>query len=234
MSETHYAPAVGDKFYKDGRVKYFPGNTIICFADPKSQAYQEAEWVQQQIVNEAYGNKFTMLPPSSFHMTVFELLCDEVRDEEHWSSHLSLDAPLVETDQYFIETVPQVKAPANFRMQFTGLGLGRSGIMLNLKPADDETHQAIWQYRDELSEVTGIRFPNHETYGFHLSLAYRIIQLSDDEETQLEQLARQVNQRLVETCDVFDTGQPMLTFFDDMFAFVPIDKRHTLKSRSTS
>jgi hypothetical protein len=233
MSDNQYAPAVGNKFYEDGSIRQFPGNTVICFADPQSQVYQEAEWVQQQLQHAPYADKFAMLPPSSFHMTVFELICDQVRDPEKWSSQLSLGAPLEETDRYFMETVATVTPPTNFRMTFAQLNVGETGLSLRLQPADDETKTAIRQYRDNLAEATGIRFPDHETYAFHLSLAYRIIVLNDDEAQQLAQLAERINQQLSETFGVFDTGQPTLTFFNDMFAFVPIDERHTLASRSS-
>jgi hypothetical protein len=233
MSDTQYAPAVGHKFYEDGRVRQFPGNTIICFADPQSPACQEAEWVQEHLKLQPYGDKFSPLPPSSFHMTVFELLCDQVRKPEKWSSALELDAPLVETDQHFIETVPTVMPPSNFQMVFDNFHVSKSGLSLALLPADDENAKAIRQYRDDLAEATGLRFPDHDSYGFHLSLGYGIVKLTDTETQQLQQFAKHVNQRLNRTFGIFDTGQPTLTFFDDMFAFVPVDERHTLVSRSS-
>lgn len=232
MTSLRYAPSVGQKFYENGRVRQFPGNTIICFADPQGQAYQDAEWVQSQLLQEPYGHKYAMLPPSSFHMTVFELLCDEVRVAEKWSSGLALDASLEETDDYFIETVAQVPSPDNFRMEFSHLNLGTSGLSLYLKPVDDDVEKALCDYRDTLAEATQIRFPDHDSYGFHLSLAYRIIELTEDEKQQEQQFAERMNQQLSETFGVFDTGKPTLTFFDDMFTFLPADKRHTLKSRN--
>jgi len=231
MTEIQYAPAVGEKFYEDGSVRQFAGNTVICFADPESEAYQSAEWVQGQILSESYADKFTMLPPSSFHMTVFELLCDQIRTPDLWSSKLALDTPLIETDDFFIEVLEQVPRPDNFKVKFSGLHLGRSGLMFGLEPINDEMNRLMRGYRDRLAEVTGVRQPHHDDYGFHLSLAYRIIETTDAEEAQLEQLAQRIDARLNETFDVFDTGQPQLTFFDDMFAFVPENERFTLKSR---
>lgn len=231
MSALKYGPAVESKFDKNGHVLQFPGNTIICFADPQSSAYQEAEWAQQHLAKQPYAHKFAMLPPSSFHMTVIELLCDDVRQVERWSSHLPLDSPLAETDEYFIQTVARVAPPSNFRMVFSHLSLGTVGLSLTLTPADDETASALQNYRDAIAEVTGVRFPDHSSYVFHLSLAYRIIQLSDKEAQQLETVAQQINQRLSEHFGVLNTGQPVLTFFDDMFAFYTTDQRYKLKSR---
>lgn len=231
MTEINYAPDVGRKFYEDGRVRQFAGNTVICFADPDGQAYNDAEWVQQEILKEPYGQNFAMLPPSSFHMTVFELLCEDVRIPEKWSSQLALDMSLIETDEFFIEAFQHVPTPENFQMRFGELSLGKTGLSLRLEPIDDAMNTLIRGYRDQLSEATGLRQPSHEIYVFHLSLAYRIILPTDEEEAQLQALAERVNARLRETFGVFDTGKPTLTFFDDMFAFVPEDERLTLKSR---
>jgi hypothetical protein len=231
MTQPHHAPDVGHKFHADGSVRHFPGNTIICIADPAGQAYQDATWVQDELLKTPYSHKFAMLPPSSFHMTVFDLLCDAVRTPEKWSSKLALDAPLIQTDEFFIDAVQNVPAPDNFRMTFQHLNLGTNGLSLYLKPIDDAMNQLIRGYRDQLADATGVRQPNHDTYAFHLSLAYRILQTTDDEEAQLIALADRINARLSDSFGVFDTGQPMLTFFDDMFAFLPESERMTLTSR---
>lgn len=231
MTQQRYAPDVGHKFHADGSVRHFPGNTIICFADPVGQAYQDAAWVQHELLKTSYNHKFAMLPPSSFHMTVFDLLCDDVRSPDKWSSKLALDATLIETDEFFINAIQHIPAPDNFRMTFQHLNLGTNGLSLYLKPIDDAMNQLIRGYRDQLADATGVRQPNHDAYAFHLSLAYRILQTTDEEEAQLIELADRINARLSDSFGVFDTGQPTLTFFDDMFAFLPEHERMTLSSR---
>jgi len=233
MSDKQYAPAVGNKFYEDGSVRQFPGNTVICFANPESRVYQEAEWVQHQLQQQPYGDKFSLLPPASFHMTVFELVCDQVRTPEKWSSALELTTSLEDTDTYFIECVAQITLPTNCHMIFDKFHISVSGLSLALLPADDASATTLRQYRDDLADVTGVRSPDHESYGFHLSLGYGIVALTELETQQIQQFTKHVNQRLNRTFGIFDIGQPILTFFDDMFAFVPVDKRHMLASRSS-
>jgi len=46
-----------------------------------------------------------------------------------------------------------------------------------------ESERLIRQYRDDVSAHLGVRAPNHLTYGFHISLAYRIFELEDADET---------------------------------------------------
>lgn len=228
---SRYTATVGKKFHQDGTVRHYPGNTIICYCDPDENAYAQAEWVQQRLMACAFAPKFTLLPLSSMHMTVIQLLCDQARKPEKWSSKLALDAPLMETDTFFLDTVPKVLTPRNFRMAFKLLWQSSSGISIRLQPADDASHKAIWRYRHAIAQATGVRFPDHDQYEFHISLAYQIMELDAAETDGMQAFRQQVDTHLRQHFDIFDTGEPYLTFFDDMFAFVTADERHKLKSR---
>lgn len=231
MSDIVYAPAVGNKFYEDGTVRQFPGNTVICFVDPQSAVYAHCDWMQEQLRSLPFAHKFTLLPMPSMHMTVFEFITDATRMPEKWSSHLALDASLEETDAYFIKTFAQVPPPNGFQMVFDKVRSGAVGISIRLRPANDESALRLKQYRDALAKTTGVRFPDHESYVFHISLAYHIQRQTDEEAAQFAALLADINEKMRDAFGVFQTGQPQLTFFDDMFEFVPTEKRHMLKSR---
>lgn len=224
-----YTNEVGRKFYPDGSPRLFPGNTTICFVDPDSPIGQAGRAFQVAL-REAFGPKFAPLPPSSFHMTTMELLCDEVRAPERWSSQLALDAPLAATDAFFVERVGPLPAPAGLTMRLTTVG-HRHGILLNLEPADAATGEALRAYREAVAAATGVRFPDHDSYGFHISLAYRIIHLDTAEEAALAALAAAWLPRLRDAGAAIALPPPALTFFDDMVRFVTAEERHTLRSR---
>ena len=226
---TNYTTEIGRKFHADGRVRTFAGNTIICFVPPDSHVFRLAEWVQMQVRSCTFAHKFAFLPPDSFHMTVMELLCDETRNAERWTSALPLDAPLAVTDDYFIKTVPTVAPPAAIRMRF--VETTRKSFTINLRPADAETAQALRTYRDGVAAVTGVRAPDHDQYQFHISLAYRLIHLTAAEEAALDQLLTTVDQYLHEHFGHFEPAAPQLTLFDDMFCFATVDERATLRTR---
>jgi hypothetical protein len=175
MSHTR---VVGTKFHPDGSVRQFPGNTIICYCDPASNTYALLDWTQQEIKMQPFADKITLLPMSSMHMTVMQLLCIDHRVAAEWSKNLSLEATVEEADQFFIETVAKVPPPDNFRMAYTGLAVSDVGFGFGLKPADAATHEAIWAFRNAIAEATGVRFPNHNDYKFHISLGYLIVQLT--------------------------------------------------------
>lgn len=230
-TDIRYTATVGKKFHPDGSVRPYPGNTIICYCDPEDNAYQQAKWVQGQLAQQPFAHKYSLLPLSSMHMTVIQLLCDQAREPQRWSRKLSLDAPLTETDAFFLATVPTVPQPDTFRMAYQRLWKGTAGISLRLEPADEATAESIWAYRNAIAAVTGVRFPDHDTYAFHISLAYQIVALNQAEEQAMGAFRQQVDAYQQQHFGIFSTGEPYLTFFDDMFAFVTADQRHTLKSR---
>lgn len=227
---ARYTREVGRKFYADGTPRIFAGNTIICMVDPASPIGQAAAAFQQSIGGLPFGAKFAMLPPSSFHMTVMELLCDETRLPERWSPQLDLAAPLAETDAFFLARVPAVPAPDRLVMRAEGVA-HRQGLMVMLQPADDAVATAIWGYRAAIAAATGVRFPDHDAYRFHISLAYRLVELEPAEEQALADHCASWAARLCAAGAAISLPAPALTFFDDMFRFVPAAERHTLRTR---
>jgi hypothetical protein len=230
MSPSRYTPFVGSKFYSDGTARTFPGNTIICFVDPHRHAnvFQECVWAQEQLQGMQCRYKFSFLPPDSFHMTVFELLCDQVRTPQKWSRFLPLSASLEETDRFFLSTVSETPAPAGFRIRYRFI---RWPTSIEVEPADQETALALQNYRNRISEITGVRFPDHDSYRFHITLAYPLIELEPAEQRELLATFERIEQRLGRSFGTFDAASPQLVFFDDMFKFVPEGERHMLTTR---
>lgn len=174
-------------------------------------------------------DKFAFLPPDSFHMTVSDLVCDQVRIPQKWSRFLSLDASLEACDRFFISNVPTVPTPAGFRMRYKFI---RKHATIELEAADAYTQQSLREYRHQISDVTGVRHPNHDRYNFHISLAYELIELTPEEEAERQATFAKIDARLEKTFGIFETSSPQLTFFDDMFKFVPENARHTLTTRN--
>ncbi|MEL6271848.1 MAG: DUF1868 domain-containing protein [Chloroflexota bacterium] len=231
MTVERNTPHVGEKFNADGSVRTFPGNTVICFAHPEEPLYQMAEWVQQHLLKQPFAHKYALLPPDSFHMTIMPMLCDQVRKPEQWSAHLPLDCTLEHADQFIAERVNSIVPPENFRMAFDRVA-ARGGLSIDLIPADQQTAIALWTYRNALSEATGIHFPDHNSYGFHLSLAYKITELTPGEHWHLLQYLDECNTYVQPRVSDFNTRRPYVTYFDDMFRFVTDEEKQQLHTRN--
>lgn len=226
-----YTREVGRKFHADRTAKTFPGNTIICFVDPKVHptVFEEASWAQTQLMGMGCAEKFGFLPPSSFHMTVIELLTDEGRTEAKWSSKLPLDMPLEETDHFFIETLKAVSFDTSFEMSFQFM---REQGTIAVAPATEASREKIWAFRRAVAEATGVCVPTFNEYKFHITLAYNLIELEPQDILERDETFARIDKRLLETFGTFVTDPPVLTFFDDMFKFVPAPARLSLHTRS--
>jgi hypothetical protein len=224
-----YTHHVGEKFYADSSARAYPGVTIICFASLDDAIYKAGMRLQAGLLAQPFGTKFALLPPTSFHMTVFSLILDAKRIASEWSSQMPLDTPLTNMDRFFSETVATVIPPAGFRMCMTWIG-GR-GLSFRLSPADEATYLALRNYRAQVSEATGVRHPDYETYEYHLTLAYQLQVLSSEEEAAFRTWRDAQGEVMRGEIGVFQTPPPMLTFFDDMFRFVPKADYATLTTR---
>ena len=101
MSSTHSAawsldPTVDTalKFNSDGTVRTYRGNTVICDVAAGSALGLRAGGVRSLIERSASSRQWAFLPPSSYHMTVIQLLSEPNREPAVWSSRLDLGCSL--------------------------------------------------------------------------------------------------------------------------------------------
>ena len=104
-------------------------------------------------------------------MTVFEGVSDQQRSASHWTTFLPLDAPLGEVDELFEQLFRNSAPLGEVVMRFKELNLG-SAIKITLESQDE---QRIRSYRNTLSSLFGLRFPDHDEYLFHISLGYALL-----------------------------------------------------------
>ncbi len=196
----------------------FSGNTIICFVAPETPPLGELLWMRQTLEAMTCADHIGFLPPNSYHMTTFELLTDHWRQPQRWTPALPLDAPIPVTDAFFQTVVPRVPAPGAFLMRCADVEPGTPATM-RLEPADEATRTALRGYRDALSQATGIRFPNHETYGYHITLGYKLVEFEGAAAAELGAALKIINDHLRANLLPFYLGPPRLVFFNDMAEF---------------
>ncbi len=222
MEKSQYTKFIGEKFHKNGSVRTFPGNTVISKITPDMPIYAGLVEAQRQLMAADKAGKYAFLPPSSFHMTVMEGVCDQVRTPERWSTKLALDMPLTQVNQFIFDCFARMSLPHAFTMRIAGAVFSRFPVLV-LEPANAETTDSLQNFREQFSLETGIRFPNHDTYTFHISLAYNLIFLTPDEERLFEGTRRKIQQELFTTYPSFELGIPRLTYFENMFRFDDAD-----------
>jgi hypothetical protein len=218
IKNRHFTKAVGEKFHEDGSVRSFPGNTVISKITPDIPIHAGLAKAQERLKAADAAGKYVFLPPSSFHMTEVEGLCDQVRTPEHWSSKLPLEMPLVEVNRYVFDCFARLALPPSFTMRISRLTYPRF-LAIILEPANAETARSLHDFREQFSLETGIRFPDHETYSYHISLAYCLVQLTADEEGMIHAKQQELQQSLSAAYPSIELGRPRLTCFENMFRF---------------
>ena len=213
---------VGRKFNGDGTVRRFRGNTVISFVAPESPLGRCAGRARGVIEASAAAPGLTLLPPSSYHVTVIRLICDEDREPTKWSSHLDLQCPLQDVDAFMTGAMTSVDPPEPIEMQYHAMS-ALDVVAIELEPASPAAAASLNSYRDVVAEATGVRHDDHDDYVFHLSLAYRVRPLSSTESAELAEALSTAHSQLVGERP-FILPAPVLTFFDDMFEFRP-DRR---------
>jgi len=212
-----YPLGVPSKFAPDGSVQPFPGNTIVCHVSPSSPLYESLFELHTKLKNSQFAPLITLLPPESWHMTVFEGVCDKVRAPGYWPAH-------IETLKYCTSLfatrlrkfdLGQSKPP--YRLKITGFDPLEIGIGVSVEGKGMMEDRRIRDVRDRLADVLEIRHPNHETYGFHLSVAYLLRHLTDEQEADLTDLLMEHWEGMPKEFE-FERGPEFCTF-ENMFAF---------------
>lgn len=215
-----YGNSIGKKFHEDGSVRQFPGNTVVAPIQPGCSAYDVMVQLRQMFTEAGLAEHFILLPEDSYHMTVLDWVCDQVRDRAHWPVCLPLDTPLEEVDAYISKAIANVPMPGGVKMKFDRLNVSKNAVLALLQPADEEAEKSLWDFRNAAADAVGLHLPNHQTYRFHISLAYTRIVPQGEAAATLEKLTEKVD-CFLQKQDVFTTGCPYMAYFDDMLAFVP-------------
>ncbi len=215
-----YGATIGKKFYEDGRVRRYPGNTVVADILPGCKAYDVMVQLRQWVADAGLTDYLILMPEDSYHMTLLRGLNDQVRKEAYWPAALPKDAPMVKVDDYISAAIEKTGLPGPARMKFDSVSISKTCMLVRLKPADAEQYQILRQFRDRGAENIGVFLPKHETYFFHITLAYVRVVPEGEAARKLEQLKLQMDAFLAGQPE-FCTAQPYMAYYDDMYRFHP-------------
>lgn len=180
---------VGRKFNADGTVKRFGGNTFVGHVLQQGQDYDQFDGlldIYREFPAHGFARKVALTPPNSYHVTVFGGLNDEDRGKPRWPRALPAGMPVEAVTRQWLRELKARPRLAEPRFEFA---YGRPAAMTDgaphvpLHPANDATARRLKALRDDLSEFTGIRDRNHDSYQYHLTVGY-IHQILTGQEAQ--------------------------------------------------
>lgn len=217
---------VGRKFRADGRVGAFHGNTIVCHVPQQGEdaaCFNALLDIYRDLPAQPFAASITALPPSSYHMTLFDGANETARVAGLWPPGLPLDSSIEECHREVGRRLEgfalDTQLPIRMRVDREGVGMGGNALAIPLLPVDDAENARLRHLRDRLSAATGIRSPRHDQYRFHISLAYVLWELSATEAQAVREAMRDWMAMVAAASPVILLDAPEFCTFKDMFAF---------------
>jgi hypothetical protein len=219
-------PDVGRKFYPDGSVKRFDGNTIICHLDqqgPNATFFNALLDIYRETPRHDFMRKVTLLPPSSYHMTIFGGANDPDRVPGLWPSDLRLDLPMQACNEALGARLQAVQfgfdEPFRMKVDVGEPKADERPLTIRLLPFDDAEERRLRNLRNRLSDILKIRAPRHDEYSFHITMGYLIRWLNSAEQAEFRQSMKTWRETVATACPVIELGAPEYCVLKDMFAF---------------
>ncbi|KAJ4327736.1 hypothetical protein N0V84_001845 [Fusarium piperis] len=219
-----YPIGVPSKFNLEGDAQIYRGNTTVCHIPPSSPIIPGLHAVFKTFESHPTLAKYVrLLPPDSWHMTVFDGVREDECEPGMWPPGL-LKQPLEEATADFSQRLRK------FGRQLEAEGLAPPykmkvrcfeipapvGIGLLVEGATPEEEKRMRRLRDRLSDVLGFRAPNHEIYQFHVTIAYLLHHVDGADQVELRSV---LNKLLSEFDPEFELGRVEFCTFDTMLAF---------------
>ncbi len=214
----NYGMQIGYKFNQDGTPRKYPGNTIIADVKSSNPAYPIIGKLRRELSEEVWGKSFIFLPEDSYHVTIIRGMNDYVRESEYWPLSLPLDAPMTEVDDYFVENASRVNVPKRIHMKFGKVKIDDHDVRICLTPWDEEQDRILREYRDEVAEKIGLRLPGHDSYTYHITLAYVLWIPEEHCRREMGKKIEEMNVFLARQ-DGFWLSSPQIRFYNDMLNF---------------
>lgn len=213
------------KFNPDGTVKPFAGNTVICHVPQQCRFRDGAVGLHDALVQSSFAHKLGILPPESYHMTVYSGANDQNRVHSSWPGGVPLDASIEECSRVMKERMKEVRLtcqlPLRIRINTAGtMHYGRAST-LRMEGADAASEHVLRSVRDQLADVYKFRAPDHDTYVFHITIAYTMADMSAAEMSAYRLILQKAVDQMTASTPVLELGMPEYCTFRDMYRFDP-------------
>ena len=218
--EEYILKGVENKFDNKGNPLPFPGCTIICNIPLNTDLSNEIISFQKKIENFNPEKTYFYLPPSSFHMTLFDCCNFNTKNTNYWPSDIDPD---MDYNDIAIELNKRIKDyifPKELNLK---LKMFFGGYSIILEPFSEKDEKILRNCRDELSSLLKIQFENHQRYTFHITLAYILRELNQTEIKNLIEFNKKLFFDFSKSFPKLTLEKPEMCTFEDMLEFKSIN-----------
>jgi hypothetical protein len=212
------------KFNPDGSPRPFAGNTVICHLPQQSQFRDAVAALGDALRSSSFAAKLAVLPSDSYHVTILGGLNNEDRAQYGWPSDIPINAPIADCNRIIGERITRFRMHSELPIRFcvdkekTVAPQRASG--LQLVPADAKEKLKLRMLRDQMAtEVFRYRAADHETFGFHISLAYQMSGFTAEERREYQSRLMHHLPAIIAAAPVIEFGVPEFCTFGDMYRF---------------
>ena len=214
------------KFNRDGTLREFAGNTVICSLLPQCDFRDETAALGDALRASSFAQKLGILPSESYHMTIFPGANDQNRKVYGWPKDVPLDAQIANCSRTIEARARRFRMEAvlPFRVQVdVTKTLGPQRVSsLRMVPQNASEDAKLRKLRDQLADsVFLFRTPDHDSYQFHISLAYQLSPLTAAEARAHHAILQRHVPRIVKSTPVLELGDPQFCTFENMYRFEP-------------
>ena len=209
-------PGAEPKFDHNGKPLPFPGCSIISKIPLKSDLFYEIKLLQLKYKDLSPEKAYTYLPATSFHMTLFDCCNVNTVNTPYWPKKIVEDNNYTKIAYVLSKRIKKYIFPDKFDLKLKKL-FGGYSIILEGNTNKDE--KIIRGCRNKLSDLLGIRFENHDTYTFHITLAYILRKLKGDEIEKLIKTNSRLREMFVKNFPIIRIEKPVLCTFENMYEF---------------
>ena len=205
-----------NKFDNKGKPLAFPGCSIISKIPLKSDLFYEIKLLQLKYKDLSPEKAYTYLPETSFHMTLFDCCNMNTVNTQYWPQDIVADNNYTKIAYELSKRIQKYIFPDKLDLKLKKL-FGGFSIILEGNTKKDE--KIIRDCRNKLSELLGIRFENHDTYTFHITLAYILRKLKNDEIEKLVNINSTLREKFLQKFPIIRIQKPVLCTFENMYEF---------------
>jgi hypothetical protein len=212
------------KFNPNGQPRAFAGNTVICHLPQQSRFQDAVAALGDALRSSTFANKLAILPSDSYHVTILGGLNDQDRTRYGWPLDLPINAPIIECNHIIGERIARFRMrselPIRFRLDKEKTVAPQRASGLQLVPADAKEKLKLHILRDQMAaEVFRYRAADHDTFGFHVSLAYQLNSFTAEERRDYQSELVSHLPAIIAAAPVIEFGIPEFCTFGDMYRF---------------
>lgn len=212
-------PGEGGKFASDGSVQHWPGNTFVCHVVPDSAAHDLIRAIQEEVKMSRFARFFTFLPPSSFHMTVFQGVSPETGSPDALPRGAVPGMRRDALSGMMLDAIRDLAFDPAPKARLVELFCGYSLTVTGAEPGGEAPFRAM---RETLRDATGIMPPDFDSYVFHITLAYLVDWLTEPVARDLVAFSAGMTDRYAPRLAEIPLGPVAFCTFETMHHFEPL------------